>query len=95
MKIYDLIPTDGRKSFYSKAQVIQYDDGSETLTSYNTPIIKRDASGKLTRLYQGWSQTTGRHIKAFCGLDKAGFMALPHDTTPAEKAEAYSGTLYR
>lgn len=77
MKIHDLIPTDGRKSFYGKAQVIQHDDGSETLTSYNTPIIKRDASGKLSRLYDGYSQTTGRHIKAFCGLDKAGFMALP------------------
>lgn len=94
MAIYDFIPTDGRKSFYGKAQVIQ-DATGETLYSYNTPIIKRDASGNLSRLYAGWSQTTGRHIKAFCGLDKAGFMALPHDTTPAEKAEAYSGTLYR
>lgn len=37
----------------------------------------------------------GRHIKAFCGLNKAGFMALHHDLTTYEKAAAYAGTLYR
>lgn len=45
MKIYDLIPTDGRKSFYGKAKVFIEDDGTETLYSYNTPIIKRTAAG--------------------------------------------------
>ena len=77
--MFELIPTNGQKSFYGKAVV----------------EVKRALNGDLTRLYAGWSQTTGKHIKAFCGLDKAGFMALPHDTTPAEKAEAYNGTLYR
>lgn len=43
MRKYELIPTDGRKSFYGKAE----------------------------------------------------FFALPHETTPAEKAAAYNGTLYR
>lgn len=93
--MYELIPTDGKKSFNGKAVVETYSDGSAVLFSYNTPIIKRLLHGELVRLYAGWSQTTGRHIKAFCGLDKAGFMALPHKTTPAEKAEAYAGTLYR
>lgn len=37
----------------------------------------------------------GKHIKAFCGLNKAGFMGLEHETTPQEKAAAYNGTLYR
>lgn len=32
--------------------------------------------------------------KAFCGLNKAGFMGLEHEQTPQEKA-AYNGTLYR
>ena len=41
MKKYELIPTDGRKSFYGKAVVIVEDNGTETLYSYNTPIIKR------------------------------------------------------
>lgn len=95
MKMYELIPHDGRKSFYGKAVVEVDEAGNETLYSYNTPIIKRDISGKLERLWAGWSATTGRHIAAFCGLNKAGFMALPHETTPYEKAQAYSGILYR
>lgn len=95
MKMYELIPTDGRKSFYGKAKVVIGSDGSETLYSYDTPIIKRDKAGKLSRLYAGWSATTGRHIKAFCGLNKAEFFQLSHEITPAEKAAAYSGTLYR
>ena len=76
MSIYDLHPIDGRKSFYGKARVILSDDGAATLVSYNTPIIRRDPSGHLTRLWDGWTATTGRHIKAFCGLNKAGFFEL-------------------
>lgn len=94
MRKYELIPDDGRKSFYGKAIVTIDNNGNETLYSYGTAIIKRDASGNLERLYGGWSATTGRHIKAFFGLNKAGFFALPHELTPAEKARAYSGTLY-
>lgn len=93
--MYELIPNNGRKSFYGKAVVETYSDGSAILFSYNTPIIKRDKKGNLTRLYAGWSATTGRHIAAFCGLNKAGFMALPHTPDTYEKAAAYAGTLYR
>ena len=95
MKLYELTPTDNRKSFYGKAVVEVAADGSETLYSYNTPIIKRTAAGELVKLWGGWSATTGRHIAAFCGLNKAEFTALPHTPTPYEKAQAYSGTLYR
>ena len=76
MRTYELIPTDGRKSFYGKAVVNIGDDGSETLYSYNTPIIKRLVSGELVKLWDGWTATTGRHIRAFCGLNKADFMSL-------------------
>lgn len=76
MRKYELIPHDGRKSFYGKAVVEIADDGSETLYSYNTPIIKKTAAGELVKLWDGWSATTGRHITAFCGLNKAGYMAL-------------------
>ena len=69
--------------------------GNETLYSYNTPIIKRLVNGSLVRLWGGWSNTTGKHIKAFCGLNKAGFIGLEHKQTPQEKAAAYNGTLYR
>ena len=95
MKMYELSPTDSRNSFYGKARVLVEDNGTETLYSYETAIIKRTAAGDLVRLWAGWSQTTGRHIAAFCGLNKAGFMAFPHDLTTYEKAAAYAGTLYR
>lgn len=80
MEKYDLVPTN-RKSFYGKAIVKIDEAGNKTLYSYNTPIIKRSNSGELVRLWDGWSATTGRHIKAFCGLNKAGFMALPAQNT--------------
>lgn len=76
MKRYELIPHDGRKSFYGKAIVEVAQDGTETLYSYNTPIIKRLVSGELVKLWSGWSATTGRHIAAFCGLNKAEYMNL-------------------
>lgn len=76
MSKYELKPTDGRKSFYGKAVVMVEDNGTETLYSYNTPIIKRLVSGELVKIWDGWTATTGRHIKAFCGLNKATFMSL-------------------
>lgn len=79
MTIYELKPTAGQKqrNFYGKATVIIDDDGSETLLSYNTPIIKKDSNGNFSRLYDGYTATTGRHIRAFCGMNKADFMQLP------------------
>ena len=77
MKIYNLIPNDSHKSFYGKAKVYIADDGTETLYSYDTPIIKRTAAGELVRMWDGWSATTGRHIAAFCGMGKAEFVRLP------------------
>lgn len=79
MTIYDLTPTDNRKSFYGKAKV--YADGNIlTLYSYNTPVARLDGiTKKVTRLWDGWSATTGRHIKSFCNMGKAEFMALPYD----------------
>lgn len=76
MRKYELIPADGRKSFYGKAVVIVEDNGTETLYSYGTPIIKRLVFGELVKLWSDWTATTGRHIKAFCGLSKAEYMSL-------------------
>lgn len=76
MRIYELAPTNGQKSFYGKAIVKVEDDGTEILESYRTPIIKKTASGELIRLYDEWTQTTGKHIKAFCGLNKKEYMSL-------------------
>jgi hypothetical protein len=72
------MPTDSHKSFYGKARVIiDRDANTETLVSYETEIVRRDmATGKLIKLWDGWTATTGRHISAFCGLNKAGYNAL-------------------
>lgn len=95
MNRYELAPIGSQKSFYGKAVVEIDSAGNETLYSYNTPIMKRLANGSLVKLWGGWSNTTGRHIKAFCGLNKAGFMELEHEPTSHEKAAAYNSTLCR
>ena len=77
VKTYDLQPINSEKSFYGKAKVHIYKNGDEVLQSYETLIIRRKKSGKLIRLWDEWSATTGRHIKAFCGLNKAEFIKLP------------------
>lgn len=77
MKEYILTPTNGRKSFNGKARVIIDDYGVETLLSYGTEIIKRYSDGRLRRVYDGWTLTTGTHILAFCGLNKKEFLSLP------------------
>lgn len=101
--MYELIPTNGQKSFYGKAVVETYTDGSAVLFSYNTPIIKRLLRGELVRLWDGWTATTGKHISAFCGLKKAAFMALPleapekkprPDMSTAESYRAMMGRRY-
>ena len=77
MEKYELMPTNGRKSFYGKAFVEVDDYGVETLFSYLTQIIKRFPNGTLKRLYnEEPSLTTTTHIKSFCGLTKRQFMAL-------------------
>lgn len=64
MRIYELEPQfDARQSFYGKAHVIDYEDGTFELQSYNT-IVSRYANGKVEELGK-WSQTTTRHQKEF------------------------------
>ena len=76
MKKYELATIDGRKSFYGKAYVLE-ENGTEVLYSYDTKILTSNQDGTMTRHWDKWSFTTGRHVKAFCGLDKAGFLAVP------------------
>ena len=77
----ELTPKNGRKSFYGKAYVVK-DNGVETLYSYNTPIVRREKDGTLIRLWDGWSATTGAHIKSFCGMNKKEFDKLKREETP-------------
>ena len=64
IKRYELIPTNNRKSFYGKAEVIEQDNGIIELRSYNT-IVARIRNGKFERLWSGYSMTTINHINAF------------------------------
>lgn len=61
---YDLLPNDNHKSFYGKAIVQEYVNGS-VLFSYGTPVIAVDQAGKIHRLWSGYSATTMRHVNAF------------------------------
>lgn len=74
--LMDLRPTRGEKSFYGKAKVELLEDGGEVLYSYGTRICCRTCNGDIIRYWGGWSMTTGRHIMAFCGMNKAQFTSL-------------------
>ena len=64
MKIFELSPRyDTRKSFYGKARVVDHEDGTFELQSYDT-IVSRCVNGKVEELGK-WSQTTTRHQKEF------------------------------
>ena len=72
---------DIQKSFYGKAYIHiitdKYNNYAMTLYSYNNPVLMV-YNGVFKRLWKGWSQTTGRHIKAFCGFNKAEFFKIPY-----------------
>lgn len=66
-KQFDLIPNDGRKSFYHKAVVTEA-NGAAVLRSYNTEVCEIDAAGVFHRYWSGYSVTTMRHVNAFLDL---------------------------
>ena len=72
----ELMPDHGQKSFYGKALVCHHEDGTETLYSYGTAIIDRNPDGTLTPRWCDWTATTGKHIRAFCGLSKDEYFKL-------------------
>ena len=74
---YDVVST-------KNAQTLYCDDGSEVLQSYETQVLRRYPDGTLHRLWNGWSATTGKHIKAFCGLNKKQYLELPIGNKPDE-----------
>ena len=64
MKIFELVPCyDSRKSFYGKARVVDHENGTIELQSYDT-IVSRCVNGKVEELGK-WSQTTTSHQKEF------------------------------
>lgn len=64
MRIYELAARcDARKSFYGKAHVIDYENGTFELQSYDA-IVSRCVDGKVEELGK-WSPTTTRHQREF------------------------------
>lgn len=63
--IYELSPVNNQKSFYGKAKIFQTVDGSVYLQSYNTLVCKIEPDGTFTRLWDGYSATTAKHIDSF------------------------------
>ena len=64
MKIFEIVPRyDTRKSVYGKAHVVDHEDGTIELQSYDT-IVSRCVNGKVEELGK-WSATTTRHQKEF------------------------------
>ena len=64
-QVFNLVPTNGRKSFNNKAKVI-VENGKAELLSYDTIVAEIDLeSKKFTQLWEGKSNTTSSHIKAF------------------------------
>lgn len=53
--------------------------------------IKND--GSMVRYWGGWSNTTGKHIKAFSGLNKKEYFNIEMETTPQEQERLYSGAI--
>lgn len=77
VQLFELMPKNGRKSFYGKAIVMIDDNGDQILYSYGTKImIKLAKNGLYKRFYDDWTTTTGNHIKSFSGLNKQEYMAL-------------------
>lgn len=80
--VLELRPNDSRKSFYGKAQIV-YSENAQILFSYSTPVAYFDNNGDFHRCWGGWSATTGRHIKAFSGRNKADWDKMPVEPVPA------------
>lgn len=80
MKVFDLVPIDGRKSFYGKAKVTLYHDSNRYCIyecySYNTLVCSYNSDTRqFTRNWYGYSATSMRHINAFMrylGFDLGG-----------------------
>ena len=73
---YYLAPTGPQKSFGGKAIVEEYENGDKVLLSYLPPVLKQTKDGKLIRLWDGYSATTGRHVKAFAGITGSYFKSM-------------------
>ena len=68
LRVFELMPIDGRKSFNNRAKVLETENGYYLL-SYNTIVCYLDKPGNINtqfcKCWGGYSVTTMRHINAF------------------------------
>ena len=63
----NLQPTNGQKSFYNKAKLIN-SNGIIKLVSYSTTVATFDTINNKMYVYGYYSQTTAKHINSFLEL---------------------------
>ena len=80
-KEFELKPHNGRKSYYSKAKVIE-EDGISRLKSYTTIVAEYNHYTNEMKVFGYYSPTTAKHINSF--LDYYGF-----DTCSKKELENY------
>ena len=72
-RIFELKATN-QKSYYNKAFVIEKGNNIKQLKSYQTIVCEYNTdTGEFTRLWAGYSPTTGNHIKDFIKLYNINF----------------------
>ena len=57
---------DRNKSYYGKARVIEWEDGSKALISYNTIVASITPDNEFHKMWGHYSVTTMKHINTFC-----------------------------
>ena len=63
----EIRPADGRKSFYGKAKMVQYDEYWAVISyGQEVALVRKTEEGmvELTRIWMGYSHTTMRHINS-------------------------------
>lgn len=86
MKVYELTPINGRKSFYGKCKVMESNSDDATISkllSYDTVVAEYHHKDKKMIVNGYYSPTTASHINAF--LDYFGF-----DTCSKKELENYN-----
>ena len=67
MNKIEIRPADGRKSFYGKAKMVQYDEYWAVISyGREVALVRKTEEGmvELTRIWMGYSHTTMRHINS-------------------------------
>ena len=62
----EIRPADGRKSFYGKAKMVQYDEYWAVISyGKEVALIRKTEEGmvEVVRLWMGYTHTTMRHIR--------------------------------